>query len=72
MTMHNVALAILIAAGVVRHDRHRQRRELEQSPRFVASLDSFCREWCLGQDDGRGDDSGYEGFLTKPDRRGEQ
>ena len=52
--------------------RHRQRRELEAAKRFVVSLDSFCREWCLGEDDGRGDDSGYEGFLTEPDWRGER
>ncbi len=54
MTMHSVALAILAAAGVVRHDRHRQRRELEQARRFVASVTAFCREWCIDQDQAGG------------------
>ncbi len=63
------SIAVLLA-GMFR--RRRERAEIDEARRFLASLDSFCREWCLGQDDGPGDDSGYEGFLTEPDWRGEQ
>ena len=61
------SIAVLLA-GMFR--RRRERAEIDEARRFLASLDSFCREWCLGQEhNGRGDDQddGREPWATDPD-----
>jgi len=62
---------LLFLFGLVGSADRRQRRELDEAKRFVASLDAFCREWCIdqaGDDRHQGDGDGYDGWLPVEDR----
>ena len=49
----------------------RERSELADARRYVASVDAFCREFCVdqaGDDRHQGDGDGYDGWLAVEDR----
>ncbi len=62
------SIAVLLAA-IFR--RRRERSELDEARRYVASVDAFCREFCVdqaGDDRHQGDGDGYDGWLADEDR----
>ena len=52
MNLQTIALMMLAAAGVAR--TRTQRRDLERARQFVTCGGSFCREWCIDQDQAGG------------------
>ena len=66
-----LAVNVVILALHVRAARRRRRDcvDLDQARRFVASIDSFCREWCLEHPEPSGDDrhDAREPWKRNPD-----